>query len=500
MRATQNMNKARPILSRTKKFVFDVRWVFIGSIIAFIIKFLQKPMIAYFVGPDGVGLWQMALVFSTVFALFGGWLAAGVPKFVAEYQMRERKLRALVWSGMFTSLFFGITTMLILFFCSDIFADFFNMPMLAPVLKIVSCFFPLSFIITILLRTLQGLRKMRAYSLFGVFQSIFAFCIVLLFLTFGFDVLGIAMGTLFMYMTSFCIIVILTLNVIKIDFCGYQKHTQNLMFYGIMAFIASLIGMTMIFNIDVLMIGYFLDETEVGYYSVAMSILIIMWMIPTSINTVFYPALAEYWHKKDKEAVEKVIDKCMKYSTVILFISGTTLLFFGQDVILILFGSAFIPSVLPLQILIIGTVLFGISNSVTSAWDAVGRPEMGVKINIICAIPNVILNYILIQIWGIIGAAVATTVTFALLAFTRIYIIQKLTAVMLDTRWFMNVFILAEIVIILFFISKFWLANLPYGGNYMLNGIFIAVVSMVLWRYFLTLEDKTHFISLLHLR
>ena len=67
-------------------------------------------------------------------------------------------------------------------------------------------------------------------------------------------------------------------------------------------------------------------------------------------------------------------------------------LFFSKEIITLLYGNEFHSAILPLQILLIGTIVMGIVKAVSSCFPAIGRPDINLKIVAFTALVNIILE------------------------------------------------------------------------------------------------------------
>jgi len=237
------------------------------------------------------------------------------------------------------------------------------------------------------------------------------------------------------------------------------------------------------------MIGYFMTSTEVGIYSVAIGIARMIWIIPQSINTVSYPTFSYYWGKGEHDVVNKLFNKGLKYSACMLAPIGLGLAIFGKDAILLLYGTKFLPAVLPLQILLIGAVVRGIWISIGTIFSAVGRVDLGYKIPPLTAIPNILLNYILIPYYGIPGAAIATTLSFFINLSVSAYIAKRIVHVRYDITWFSKAIVLTIVIITFFYICSVFL------NDYLAGTISLAVYLGLIYYYLLTKEEHTYLIG-----
>ena len=131
---------------------------------------------------------------------------------------------------------------------------------------------------------------------------------------------------------------------------------------------------------DVVFLGYFLTAANVGYYSAATGLSKFFLVVPQAIQTVSYPATSEYWTKKNISGLQKMLDKSLKYSALALMPAGLAIGFFAEDIVSRIYGQGFQQSALPLQILLLGTVIFGVAcTSIGGSLAGINRPDLSLK-------------------------------------------------------------------------------------------------------------------------
>ena len=161
---------------------------------------------------------------------------------------------------------------------------------------------------------------------------------------------------------------------------------------------------------DIVMLGMFLNAKIAGIYSAANNIATFVAFALFCINTIAAPLISEYYNKGDIKSLQKVL------STSALAIGAFTipvaiiLLVLGHW-ILLLYGKVFTTAYIALAILIIGQMVNALAGSVGYVMIMTGHQNSVAKIVAIGALANIILNAILIPIWNINGAAIATTIT-----------------------------------------------------------------------------------------
>jgi len=477
------------ITKTKKKITFDVGWVFAGSIVVLLLHFFQNPVMARYLGPDGLGLFSMAVMLAGVIELIAAFGVDGaLTKYVAEYKEQESKIYSLVSSALITILIIGVTTSLALFVFSNTIANIFNMPYLSLLLRIYALVFPFSLAHGIIISFFIGLREMRYYAFIRILRASLALAFILALLMIGLGVEGAMLGTVFAIIVTAVVAMVIMKRFLHFTFLDYKKNTKMLASFG-----SRLVGASMINEIysytDILMIGFFLTSTEVGYYTVAISLSRFFWLVPRAMATVAYPAISEYWAKDNHQAINKLVDKATKYSACILIFAGMSVIFFAKDIINFLFTPEFLPAVLPLTILIIGTVTSGTLRSIGGIFASVGKPDLLLKISAIGAVGDIILNIALIPTYGIVGAATATTAAYVLNVVITIYFLRKALSIKLDAFWYIKMAMLIGISVTLFHA----LSSLNY---YLSTTIGLLLYSVVVIKYLLTKEDRTYFVSI----
>lgn len=176
-------------------------------------------------------------------------------------------------------------------------------------------------------------------------------------------------------------------------------------------FILSSLMVALYAQTDKIMIGNMIDDiSAVGLYAVSTTIINLWSFLPNAIINSFSPVLVE---KKKKSNEQYIVKLKQLYS--IIFWSGIAytifILIFGKILITILYGQKYLGGLSSLRVSIFG-VVFSFIGVVREFWLVCENKEKYAKwFSIIGVVTNIILNYILIPIMGIVGAAVATTCT-----------------------------------------------------------------------------------------
>ena len=475
----------------SKKFAVDVAITFLASVVTLPLGFVITVALGRYLGAGDLGVYRMA---STIYGITLLVAAIGIPaamiKYVAEFKGDQTKINQIVSSGVITSLFLGIVFSALFYFSSWLFAGIFNMPELSGLIKLLSPAFPFALVGGALLGLLNGIREMKKYAAATIVQSVLMVIITVALIYYGFGVAGAVIGVVLSSLGSCLFLIWISRKYFEITLRGYIQTTKKMLKFSVKILAAGSIN-EINNQLDIILIGFFLISADVGYYSVAIGLSRFFWMIPMAVQRITYPATSLYWSENNHNALSKMMDKSMKYCTVILVLIGLGVSFFANDIITIIFKPDFVSAVLPLQILLIGTVIRGsIAQPIGGSLTGIGRPELTLKIIAIIAAINLTLDIILIPQIGIVGAAIATTISLAGGAFVNLGLVVKHLSIKIDFKWFLGILGVVLFATILF---KF---GMVFVNPFLVGGAILISYPFLVFRFFLTKEDKDIFKSL----
>ena len=161
---------------------------------------------------------------------------------------------------------------------------------------------------------------------------------------------------------------------------------------------------------DRVMLKQLLDESQVGYYTIAVTVCGMWVFILTAIIDSLYPTILQF-HKRDKllfEAKNRQLYSIVFYLSIIISI---IFLLFGKWIIGILYGQDFMGAVAPLKIVTWYTA-FSYLGVARNAWIVCEDKQVYLKYMYLgAAAINVLLNLIFIPNYGASGAAMASLIT-----------------------------------------------------------------------------------------
>ena len=176
------------------------------------------------------------------------------------------------------------------------------------------------------------------------------------------------------------------------------------------SFIISGLMISVYASTDKLMLKQMLDETMVGHYSMAVSISTIWTFVLSAIIDSFYPGIVQSFSagRTEFERRNRQLYAIVFYIAVAV---SATICLLARPIITLLYGSAYLPAVQPLRVIIWYTA-FSYLGVARDIWIVCQNLQRHLKyLYISAAIINIALNAVLIPLWNASGAAAASLIT-----------------------------------------------------------------------------------------
>lgn len=410
------------------KAVLDVQWAFISILTSSIAHFLLRIFLGKELGPEGLGVYTLAFtiyLFGTQFAGFG--IGSALTKYVAEFIEDHTTIRNYVSSGMISSIIIGTLMCFLLFLISPFIAvSFFKIPDLEGLIKLTALCYPFIAIQKAVLGTLNGFRRMHLFAVVNIAQNVSIVILsIILVMLFGMGVLGAVIG----YVIPTFIISIISPILIRDSLGSYHFTWHNAILRSTTIFgFYIVLGNSISFlntQFSSILIGFYLNPIEVGVYTVAMLFAQIITLLPSAVQSVTAPATSSLYGKGNITQVKNFLFSTMKKIFIISILTAVLIAIFGQYLIVLLFSYEFLSAYVPLLLLLIGYTIFAPFMAIGATLSSIGKVHIPFRIHAICCILSIILNILLIPQFGIIGAAIATSITLIVSFGINVLIINR---------------------------------------------------------------------------
>jgi O-antigen/teichoic acid export membrane protein len=178
-------------------------------------------------------------------------------------------------------------------------------------------------------------------------------------------------------------------------------------------------------QIGVIMLGIYRPEAEVGYYSAAVKLSSLTVFVLQAINSMVAPNFSELFHTGKMGELFYVAKK----SARLIFWTTTPILVFlillGKPLILLMYGHDFVIAYEVMVIMVVGQFINGICGATGGFMNMTGHQKVLRNIIAVAAVFCIFLNFILIPVFGMTGAAVSATLGILSWNFSVLFYMKK---------------------------------------------------------------------------
>ncbi|MFH0863180.1 MAG: polysaccharide biosynthesis C-terminal domain-containing protein [Candidatus Altiarchaeota archaeon] len=332
-------------------------------------------------------------------------IPAAVTRYVAYRRGRsdEKGVRSATWTGIVINALFGIVAAVLFSLAYVTGLTGLDLAMFGFILAIMLLNSQSSLISAII----AGHRRPEVSSLFALVLQALRIAAVLLA-----AYIAASLGGLYLYTVAIFILFLAFLVAYGRSAFGFgggfdYKLAKRMSIFGIYTvFYVTANNLLSLFSI--FFIKYYMSAESVAVYNIA--------SLASTVNLVFFYAVLQIFNpvvtellgaRKTKRAV--FLTSYMLESFFLLFLPVFALtVVFAREILTIFFTAAYAEGTVPLQILAFGGFMTGVYLIFVELTAAGGRPQLNARAFGAGAAAQILLNVILVPLYGMVGAAIAT--------------------------------------------------------------------------------------------
>jgi len=415
-----------------KTIVKGAGFAFIGMFLGRIFSYFFNFIIAR-LGTEQYGLLSLGfaiLVILTTFSILG--LRSGVLRYIAYYQSKgdNQGIKGTIISSMSLACTFSVFIGIALYFSSDFISSFFD-PNLSPILKIFSFLIPILVTSEFFLRTMVAFKK-NQYSVFiqDFLEKLIKLLLTVLLIYLGYGLYGATAA----YVISIVFTLILSFYFMEKKVFSILNKTiksinlkKKLFFFSLPLLMSGTMSLIVSWT-DVLMIGYFKTTSDVGIYNATLTISSLLLVLPMSLIALFLPVITTLYSQGKINEFKQTYFRTSKW-IFLLNLPLSMIIFLFSKEILGLFGKDYVLGYVALSILSLGYFVHTISLTSLRTIEMSQKTGKIFWIYFIAALLNVIVNYLLIPKHGILGGAIATSLSYLASGILIFFVCRKVMMV-----------------------------------------------------------------------
>jgi O-antigen/teichoic acid export membrane protein len=270
---------------------------------------------------------------------------------------------------------------------------------------------------------------------------------------------------------------------LRIKDIGLKKHLRPIFWI-----FGNVVAITLYLNINITLLGFFEDDVQVGYFSTAFRLVLMILTVVHAFNAVLVPRVSSYVKKDMQKEYWDSLSSLFNAIGIIAIPSVCGLLILSKTIIRVFAGNDFTPAYLDMMILSPVIVLSGISNAIgNNLFLPNGKEKLLFLTSIIGTIICIALDIVLIPIFKSRGAGVSLLAAEASMLAFQLYLLrfkkilkEKTPKIKMNLHYFLlaSVFMSVGVLLVAFLIQNEFL-RLSIG---VVVGVGVYLITLILMK------------------
>ncbi len=395
----------------SKKFTREIFFSFTAKGVALVFFISINIFLARYLGARQFGIWSFFLsIFTIILTISYSGIAASSRKFVAQYN-RTKEINSVFRSSLKLSIFYGLCFAVVLLLIYKPSINIINRPDLGMLFLAAVPLILLTDIVEYLKAVFQGLHVLHYNVIINTLEYglkfLFVFCLLSLSNQLVAIIYSFILSLLITAIVGFCF---LYFRFYRNSIFYEKDFKKEILKYSVpLSFIS--IGFVMMAELDTVMMGFLSNDVEVGIYAVAKQIIVKLPHIALAIVLGTMPVFAKL-SPENKCKLRSFFYRLLKYNTIIFGSIALGIVTASWFFVPLFFGVEYAESALVLVLLTPYLVLASYSVFFEYLLDYQGLAKKRAMNFALAIILNIVLNFILIPLYGGIGAAISTSISY----------------------------------------------------------------------------------------
>lgn len=411
-------------------------WLIISEIIFNLSGYIIHSFVGRILGPSDYGRYGLVVTLTTmVIILIGNGIPTAMAKYISEVFETNPAMVLLIKRKAIIaqSILIGLIT-IAFYFSSPLLANLLNDPSLTKLFRISTLIIPSFAAASFYFSFYTGLHKFNTQSILKTLRSVLK-VVAIVGLAYAFSVpgsiLGYALAAFSVFLIGFSLDQLFYTRSLK-----KAAKTQNLAPGSDFAYskllnyawqiILFFLAYELLISIDLYLVkGILHDDFQTGIYNAALTVGRIPYYIFYALTIMLLPVVSKSTAENDKEKTNAIISHSMRLMVILLVPAVILLAQFAEPVIRIFYSQKYVAAALPMSILAYGVGFLTIFYVMSFVLNGAGKTKVPMLISIFGVILNTVLNYFFIKQYGLVGSAIATSITSFIIMIIMLVAIHK---------------------------------------------------------------------------
>jgi len=459
--------------------------VFAGVVLELVVSFVAKLLIARYLGPTDYGAVSIGLKLMTATSIF---VLVGLDSGVGRYLPRRddpADRRGVLKSALEIALPVGLLAGVGLFLSADLIAvRVFHDPAVAPVIRVFSVVLPFAVVFRMAIGGVQGMQQSVPKVLIqNLTLPVSRFLLVAVVLLYGLGTVAAAWayGVAYVFAGLLGAYYLVRYTPLFADAPATSMHRELVAFSAPLMITAAMLQV--LSHIDTFFLGYFASTTVVGVYNVVYPLAQLLTVVLSAFGFMVMPVISSLDAGDSVGEMRRTYQLSSKWILLATLPVFLVVVLFPEMVIRVTFGAEYDGGALALSVLAVGFFTHAVVGPNGNTLTSVGRTRLIMYDNIAVAATNVTLNLLLIPEYGLLGAAVATSVSYGLLNALYTYQLYGETGIQPFTAGMVRPSLIALLVVgaVYWVTTTFFTVTLPL--LVVGFGAFVSLYALIVLRF-----------------
>jgi len=270
---------------------------------------------------------------------------------------------------------------------------------------------------------------------------------------------------------------------VKLRIKGIYKNNFKETFHLSKWVALSVAGLSTMSHMDTQMLVWYKGLDSVALYNIALPIMQIMNSF-MFLPQVFMPIAADLWHSGDHDELKRICSIFINTAGIAGGLIVITLICTRDVLIIYLFDEKYLGAQYALIILCTGVGVFVVAQFLMNTLNATGKQKQ-VSVNILIGVAvNIAANAVLIPIWGISGAAIATCLSYLVISILSFLLLRSSVGINVNIRKLSMLFALTLVAAI-----SAWYMKIEVGHT-LINSVLLCFCIVLIYCFVVLLLMK----------